>query len=133
MTSHSRSRDLVAIIPSAGPTPVPRSPSSGPRSGRPSLGRARCSALACSHGDAPGSTTARLMLCRLLHHGSPTPDARSRTNLLHHVALLQLKPDPTVVRLCGGWLARTQERFGLRVYGFCFLSNHLHLLVAAPH
>ncbi len=30
-------------------------------------------------------------------------------------------------------LATTQERYGVRVYGYVLMSNHYHMLVQAPH
>ena len=41
-------------------------------------------------------------------------------------------PTKKMMRLLGGIIARYQEIFGIEIYAYKFLSNHLHLLVRAP-
>ena len=42
-----------------------------------------------------------------------------------------LRPSPTVNRLIIGVLARASERFDVKLFGICFLSNHYHLLISS--
>ena len=43
-----------------------------------------------------------------------------------------LSPDPTLSRRIIGVIAKAKEAYGLEVYAVVVLSNHLHLLFAAP-
>lgn len=47
-------------------------------------------------------------------------------------AELWLTPSSNVSKLIGGILARYQEIFGIKIYAYCFLGNHYHLIVRAP-
>jgi REP element-mobilizing transposase RayT len=38
---------------------------------------------------------------------------------------------PLVREVCGGVLARAAELYGVKVYAYVFMSNHLHLVVGA--
>src|SRR4051812_18412887 len=38
---------------------------------------------------------------------------------------------PLVREVCGGVLARAAKRYDVKLYGYVFLSNHLHLLIRA--
>ena len=42
-----------------------------------------------------------------------------------------LRPSPRVNKLIIGVLARAVERFDIKLYGLCFLSNHYHLLLSS--
>lgn len=44
---------------------------------------------------------------------------------------LLLRPSPQVREVVGGILARAARRYGVKLRGFVFMSNHLHLLVRA--
>jgi len=44
---------------------------------------------------------------------------------------LLLRPSTQVQQLIGGILARASRRYGVRLRGYVFMSNHLHLLVRA--
>ena len=39
--------------------------------------------------------------------------------------------DPLVREVCGGVLAKAAQKYGVRLYAFVFLSNHLHLAIGA--
>ena len=43
-----------------------------------------------------------------------------------------LKPTPEATAVVGAWLAYAAERFGIELYAFVVLSNHVHLLLRAP-
>ena len=42
-----------------------------------------------------------------------------------------LRPSPRVNKIIIGVLARSVERFDIKLYGLCFLSNHYHLLLSS--
>ena len=42
-----------------------------------------------------------------------------------------LRPSPRVNKIIIGVLARAVERFDIKLYGLCFLSNHYHLLLSS--
>ena len=44
-----------------------------------------------------------------------------------------LRPSPRVNALIVGVLARALERFDIRLFGMCFLSNHYHLLLSSKN
>jgi len=44
-----------------------------------------------------------------------------------------LRPGKLANRIFGYLLARAASRSGIRVHVFCFMSNHLHLVVTDPH
>jgi putative transposase len=47
-------------------------------------------------------------------------------------ALLQLLPEARVNEIVGGVIARYQEHFSIVIYAYVILSNHIHILAAAP-
>ena len=47
-------------------------------------------------------------------------------------ARIWMVPSTSLVRVLGGILARYQEKFGMVLYAWVVLGNHLHLLVKAP-
>lgn len=49
-----------------------------------------------------------------------------------HQGQLLLRPSARVREIIGGILARAARRYGVKLRGYVFLSNHLHLLVRAP-
>ena len=49
------------------------------------------------------------------------------------MARLWMIPSRTMNRLIGGILARYQEETEIRIFAYCVLSNHMHLVVQAPN
>lgn len=45
---------------------------------------------------------------------------------------LLLLPDPVVTEIIGGVLARGQQLYGIEIFGFVALSNHVHILCRSP-
>ena len=43
-----------------------------------------------------------------------------------------MMPSARTTRLIGGIIARYQEKFGIEIYAYVVLSNHIHLIVRAP-
>jgi len=43
-----------------------------------------------------------------------------------------LKPTAETRKILGGWLAYAAQRYGVELYAFVVMSNHVHLLLRAP-
>jgi putative transposase len=54
-------------------------------------------------------------------------EKRVRPEVLHETF------SDSIPNILGSWLARGVERFGIDLYGFVWMSNHVHLLIKAPH